>query len=52
MKILDTVGIDMSKLTFDTRIHSNQDYKEFENSKFYNSRIGDKKIIRHSQRKR
>ena len=33
MKILDTVGIDMSKLTFDTRIHSSQDYMEFENSK-------------------
>ena len=33
MKILDTVGIDMSKLTFDVRIHSNQSYKQFENSK-------------------
>ena len=39
MKILDTVGIDMSKLTFDTRIHSNQDYKEFENSKSGFSRL-------------
>jgi transposase len=33
MKILDTVGIDMSKLTFDTRVHSSQAYMEFENSK-------------------
>jgi transposase len=33
MTILDTVGIDMSKLTFDARIHSNQVYMEFENSK-------------------
>ncbi len=33
MKILDTIGIDISKLTFDARIHSNQVYMEFENSK-------------------
>jgi len=33
MKILDTVGIDMSKLTFDVRIHSNQAYAQFENTK-------------------
>ncbi len=33
MKILDTVGIDMSKLTFDTRVHSSQAYMEFENTK-------------------
>lgn len=33
MKISDTVGIDMSKLTFDVRIHSTQAYEQFENSK-------------------
>lgn len=33
MKILDTVGIDISKLTFDVRIHGSQSYKQFENSK-------------------
>ena len=32
MKILDTVGIDISKLTFDVRIHSSQFYQQFENS--------------------
>lgn len=32
MKILDTVGIDMSKLNFDVRIHSTQSYAQFENS--------------------
>ena len=32
MEILDTVGIDMSKLTFDVRIHSTQSYAQFENS--------------------
>lgn len=32
MKILDTVGIDISKLTFDVRIHSTQFYQQFENS--------------------
>ena len=32
MKILDTVGIDMSKLNFDVRIHSTQSYEQFENS--------------------
>ena len=32
MKILDTVGIDMSKLNFDVRIHSTQFYQQFENS--------------------
>jgi len=32
MKIKDTIGIDISKLTFDVRIHSNQDYRIFENS--------------------
>jgi len=33
MKILDTIGIDMSKLTFDVRIHSSQAYVQFKNSK-------------------
>ena len=33
MKILDTVGIDVSKLTFDVKIHSSQSYSQFENSK-------------------
>ena len=33
MKIKQTVGIDISKLTFDVRIHSNQAYKVFENTK-------------------
>lgn len=33
MKIKDAVGIDMSKLTFDARIHSNQVEKEFDNDK-------------------
>lgn len=33
MKILDTVGIDMSKLNFDVRIHGSQSYEQFENSK-------------------
>lgn len=33
MKILDTVGIDISKLTFDVRIYKSQSYKQFENSK-------------------
>ena len=32
MKISDTVGIDMSKLTFDVRIHKSQSYEKFENS--------------------
>ena len=32
MEILDTVGIDMSKLNFDVRIHSTQSYAQFENS--------------------
>ena len=32
MKILDTVGIDMSKLTFDVRVHSTQSYAQFENT--------------------
>ena len=32
MKILDTVGIDMSKLTFDVRIHSTQAYAQFDNT--------------------
>lgn len=32
MKIKDTIGIDISKLTFDVRIHSNQDYRVFDNS--------------------
>jgi transposase len=31
MKIIDTVGMDMSKLTFDVRIHKSQAYKQFEN---------------------
>lgn len=33
MKILDTVSIDISKLTFDTSIHRSQSYEQFENSK-------------------
>ena len=33
MKILDTVGIDISKLNFDVRIHGTQSYEQFENSK-------------------
>jgi transposase len=33
MKILDTVGIDMSKLTFDVRIHSSRAYVKLKNSK-------------------
>ena len=32
MKILDTVGIDMSKSDFDVRIHSTQAYAQFNNS--------------------
>ena len=32
MKIKETVGIDISKLNFDVRIHSNQTFKVFENS--------------------
>jgi len=32
MNIKETIGIDMSKLTFDVRIHSNQMYETFENS--------------------
>jgi transposase len=32
MKILDTIGIDISKLNFDVRIHSTQFYQQFENS--------------------
>ena len=33
MKIKDVVGIDMSKLTFDARLHKSQAYQEFENTK-------------------
>ena len=33
MKILDTVGIDISKLSFDVRIHSTQSYRQFKNTK-------------------
>jgi len=33
MKIKQTIGIDISKLTFDVRIQSNQAYKAFENTK-------------------
>lgn len=33
MKIKDTVGIDMSKLTFDACVHSSQEHHEFDNSK-------------------
>ena len=33
MKISETVGIDVSKLTIDVRIHTNQVYGQFENSK-------------------
>ena len=32
MKIFDTVGIDISKLTFDVRIYSTQAYAQFKNS--------------------
>jgi len=32
MKIKETIGIDISKSTFDTRIHSNQKHKRFQNS--------------------
>lgn len=32
MKINETIGIDISKLVFDARIHSNQKFKVFENS--------------------
>lgn len=32
MKIKETIGIDISKLSFDVRIHSNQKFKVFENS--------------------
>ena len=32
MKIKETIGIDISKLVFDVRIHSNQKFKIFENS--------------------
>lgn len=32
MKIKQTIGIDISKLTFDVRIHSNQCYQSFENN--------------------
>jgi len=32
MKIKETIGIDISKLTFDTRIYSNQKFKQFQNS--------------------
>lgn len=33
MEIRQTIGIDISKLTFDVRIHSNQSYNAFENSR-------------------
>lgn len=33
MKISDTVGIDISKLSFDVRIHGSQSYRQFENTK-------------------
>lgn len=32
MKIKQTIGIDISKLTFDVRIHSNQFYQAFNNN--------------------
>lgn len=32
MKILDTVGIDISKLNFDARVHGSQAHKQFENT--------------------
>jgi transposase len=32
MKILDTVGIDISKLNFDVRVHGSQSYGQFENT--------------------
>lgn len=33
MKIKQTIGIDISKLTFDVRIHSNQMYAVLDNAK-------------------
>jgi transposase len=32
MKFKDTIGIDISKLSFDVRIHSNQMFRQFENT--------------------
>ena len=32
MEIKQTIGIDISKLTFDVRIHSNQCYRVFDNT--------------------
>lgn len=32
MEILDTVGIDISKLNFDVRVHGSQAYRQFENT--------------------
>ncbi len=32
MRIRQTIGIDISKLTFDVRIHSNQMFHQFENT--------------------
>jgi len=32
MKIKQTIGIDISKLTFDVRMHSNQFYRVFDNT--------------------
>lgn len=31
MKIMETVGIDISKLTFDARVHTSQSYQSFNN---------------------
>ena len=41
MKIKDTVGIDMSKLTFDAFIHSNQVYKKLDNTKKHYKQLVD-----------
>jgi len=45
MKIKQTIGIDISKLTFDVRIHSNQCYHVFDNTP-----KGFKELIHHSDR--
>ena len=41
MNIKETIGIDISKLTFDVRIYSNQMYETFENTK-----IGFKRLVK------
>ena len=45
MKIKQTIGIDISKLTFDVRIHSNQFYRVFDNTP-----KGFKKLIKWSDK--